>query len=71
MDIHRIAVMAKAKNLMETKKLDEKQNPWRNGKFNDGDSMEMNYKKHNNAIKSSRVQNNWVEHNVIEINYRR
>jgi hypothetical protein len=49
MEIHHGVVMAKAKNLMETKELDEKQNPKRNWKFNDGDSMEMNYKKHNNA----------------------
>jgi hypothetical protein len=30
MDIHHRVVMAKGKNLMETKELDEKQNPKRN-----------------------------------------
>jgi hypothetical protein len=58
MDIHHRAMMAKAKNLMETKELDEKKNPKRNWKVNDGDSMETNYRKHNNANKSSRVQSN-------------
>jgi hypothetical protein len=58
MDIHHRAMMAKAKSLMETKESDEKKNPKRNWKLNDGDSMEMNYRKQNNANKSSKVQSN-------------
>jgi hypothetical protein len=56
MDIHHRVMMVEIGSLMQTQESNEKQNPRRIGKLNDGDSMEMSCRKHNNANKSIKVQ---------------
>ncbi len=56
MHIHHRVMMVEIESLMQTQESNEKQNPRRNEKLNDKDSMEMSCRKHNNANKSTRVQ---------------